>query len=61
LPQFARHAVNSARRFPVADYVVDGGVAVPLHPGMSASDVATVIDGVRRHAGWALGRSVTMS
>ncbi len=31
LPAFAAHAVNAARRFPVADAVVDGGVAVPLH------------------------------
>ncbi len=61
LPQFARHAVNAARRFPVADRVVDGGVALPLHPGMSASDVSVVIDGVRRHAAWAIGRPLGVS
>ena len=61
LAQFSRHAVNASRRFPVADMVVDGGVAVPLHPGMSSHDVATVIDGVRRHAAWALDRRVTLS
>ncbi|MEI8255838.1 MAG: DegT/DnrJ/EryC1/StrS family aminotransferase [Deltaproteobacteria bacterium] len=58
LPQFARHAVNASRRFPVADRVVDGGVALPLHPGMSPEDVSVVIDGVRRHAAWAIGRPV---
>jgi hypothetical protein len=41
--------------------VVDGGLAIPLHPGMSARDVATVVDGVRRHAGWALGKRVVVS
>jgi dTDP-4-amino-4,6-dideoxygalactose transaminase len=57
LPQFARFAVNAARRFPVADAVVDGGVALPLHPGMSDADADAVTDAVRRRAGWALGRS----
>lgn len=61
LPQFARHAVNAVRRFPMADRVVDGGVALPLHPGMSASDVSRVIDGVRRHAAWAIGPAVHVS
>jgi dTDP-4-amino-4,6-dideoxygalactose transaminase len=56
LPQFAQTAVNVTRRFPIADAVVDGGVAVPLHPGMGPADVHTVIDGLRRHAQWALGR-----
>jgi dTDP-4-amino-4,6-dideoxygalactose transaminase len=58
LPQFAAYAVNRTRRFPVADVVVDGGVAVPLHPAMSADDVAVVIDRLRTHAAWALGREV---
>jgi dTDP-4-amino-4,6-dideoxygalactose transaminase len=56
LPQFARNAVNVGRGFPVADMIADGGVAVPLHPGMDARDVATVIDALRRHADWAVGR-----
>ncbi len=56
LPQFARFAVNATRRFPVADAVVDGGVAVPLHPGMSTADAAAVIDALRRHAEGAFGR-----
>jgi len=60
LPQFARLTVNSERHFPVADLVADGGIAVPLHPGMTATDVAVVIDGLRRHAAWAIGRSVTV-
>ena len=50
LPAFAAHAVNASRVFPHADRVVDGGVAVPLHPAMGAADVAAVIDGLRRHA-----------
>ena len=57
LPAFAAHAVNATRAFPVTDRVVDGGVAVPLHPGMDARDVATVIDALRAHAGWAFGRT----
>lgn len=61
LPQFARSAVNLARRFPVTDAVVDGGVAVPLHPGMSAEDVGVVIDALRRHASWALGQHKILS
>jgi dTDP-4-amino-4,6-dideoxygalactose transaminase len=61
LPQFARFEINRTRAFPVADHVVDGGLAIPLHPGMSARDVSTVIDGVRRHAGWALGKRVVVS
>ncbi len=56
LPQFQQYAANRGRRFPVADAVVDGGVAVPLHPGMSSTDAAKVIDAVKTHAGWALGR-----
>jgi perosamine synthetase len=59
LPQFAAFAVNKGRRFPVADAVVDGGVAVPLHPGMTPADVAAVIDALRTHAAWAIGREVT--
>lgn len=55
LPQFAALGVNNVRRFPVADAVVDGGVAVPLHPGMSDDDAGVVVDRLRRHAGWALG------
>ena len=55
LPQFAALGVNNVRRFPVADAVVDGGVAVPLHPGMSAADAGVVIDRLREHAGWAIG------
>ncbi|MBI5512859.1 MAG: DegT/DnrJ/EryC1/StrS family aminotransferase [Deltaproteobacteria bacterium] len=58
LPQFARYAVNATRRFPVADVVVDGGLALPLHPGMSDADADAVASAVRRHAGWALGRRV---
>jgi perosamine synthetase len=54
LPQFQAYAANRGRRFPVADAVVDGGVAIPLHPGMSGDDAAKVIDAVRAHAGWAL-------
>lgn len=57
LPAFASHAVNATRSFPVTDRVVDGGVAVPLHPGMSAHEVSTLIDALRRHAGWAIGRA----
>lgn len=56
LPQFQQYAVNRGRSFPVADRVVDGGVAVPLHPGMSPSDVAAVIDALRAHASWAFAR-----
>ncbi len=56
LPQFRAYAANCGRRFPVADAVVDGGVAVPLHPGMTGADAAAVIDAVRAHAAWALGR-----
>jgi perosamine synthetase len=58
LPQFAAYAVNRGRRFPAADAVVDGGVAVPLHPGMSPADVSSVIDALRTHAAWALGKAV---
>jgi perosamine synthetase len=59
LPQFAALAVNNVRRFPVADAVVDGGVAVPLHPGMSDGDAEVVIAQLKRHAAWAVGeRSV---
>lgn len=57
LPQFQAYAANRGRRFPVADAVVDGGVAVPLHPGMSSMDAAKVIDAVKTHAAWALGRA----
>ena len=59
LPQFRAFAANTGRRFPVADAVVDGGVAVPLHPGMSPADVSAVIDALRKHAAWAVGREVT--
>lgn len=55
LPQFAALGVNNVRRFPVADAVVDGGVAVPLHPGMSDDDAEVVIAQLRAHAGWAIG------
>lgn len=55
LPQFAALGVNNVRTFPVADAVVDGGVAVPLHPGMSDGDAEVVIAQLRRHAAWALG------
>jgi perosamine synthetase len=55
LPQFAALGVNNVRRFPVADAVVDGGVALPLHPAMSDDDAGVVIAQVRRHAAWALG------
>jgi len=55
LPQFAALGVNNVRRFPVADAVVDGGVAVPLHPGMSEEDAGVVIEQLKRHAGWAIG------
>ena len=54
LPQFARAAVNLARKFPVADAIADGGIAVPLHPGMNNADVNVVIDSLRRHAQWAM-------
>ncbi len=57
LPQFQAYAANRGRRFPVADAVVDGGVAIPLHPGMTSEDAAKVIDAVRTHAAWALGRA----
>jgi dTDP-4-amino-4,6-dideoxygalactose transaminase len=60
LPQFAAFAVNRGRCFPVADAVVDGGVAVPLHPGMSQGDVAAIVDALRTHAAWAIGREVTL-
>lgn len=56
LPAFAAHAVNATRSFPVTDRVVDGGVAVPLHPLMDAREVAAVIDALRAHAAWAVGR-----
>lgn len=56
LPQFQAYAANRGRRFPVADAVVDGGFALPLHPGMTGADVAVVIDAVRAHAAWAFGR-----
>lgn len=55
LPQFAALGVNNLRRFPVADAVVDGGVAVPLHPGMSDDDAERVIAQLRLHAAWAIG------
>ena len=55
LPQFAALGVNHLRRFPVTDAVVDGGVAVPLHPGMSEADAGVVTDRLREHAGWAIG------
>jgi dTDP-4-amino-4,6-dideoxygalactose transaminase len=55
LPQFAALGVNNVRRFPVADAVVDGGVAVPLHPGMSEDDAGVVIDELKRLAAWAIG------
>ena len=55
LPQFAALGVNNVRRFPVTDVVVDGGVAVPLHPGMSEDDAGVVIEQLKRHAGWAMG------
>ncbi|MDB4929150.1 MAG: Bacillosamine/Legionaminic acid biosynthesis aminotransferase PglE [Myxococcaceae bacterium] len=55
LPQFAALGVNNVRRFPVADAVVDGGVALPLHPSMSDDDAGVVVEQVRRHAAWALG------
>jgi dTDP-4-amino-4,6-dideoxygalactose transaminase len=60
LPQFAAYAVNRGRRFPVADAVVDGGVAVPLHPGMSGEDVGKVVDALRAHAAWAIGKAVAL-
>lgn len=58
LPQFARFAVNGVRRFPVAEAVVDGGVAVPLHPLLGEAEVAQILDALRREAGWALGVEV---
>jgi hypothetical protein len=51
LPQFAALGVNNVRRFPVADAVVDGGVAVPLHPGMSEEDAGVVIDAAQATRG----------
>ncbi len=54
LPAFVQ--AKGPVRLPVAEAVVDGGVAVPLHPGMTGGDLAVVIDALRRHAGWALGR-----
>jgi perosamine synthetase len=57
LPQFARAAVNTARRFPVADAIADGGVALPLHPGITRDEADRIIDSLRRHAHWARGRS----
>jgi len=54
LPAFVR--AGAPARLPITEAVVDGGVAVPLHPGMSGEDLGRVIDGLRRHAGWALGR-----
>jgi perosamine synthetase len=59
LPQFQAYAVNRGRSFPVADHVVDGGIAVPLHPGMSSADADKVIDVLRTHAEWAIGRTVS--
>jgi perosamine synthetase len=56
LPPFAAHAINSHRALPVAEAIVDGGVALPVHTRMSREDVSRVIDTVRRHAGPALGR-----
>ncbi len=56
LPQFAAYTVNNRHSFPFADAVVDGGVAVPLHPGLSSADIAAIIDALRTHAAWALGR-----
>lgn len=49
LPAFAAHAVNASRWFPVADAVVDGGVAAPLHPRMTDADADVVIAALRRH------------
>lgn len=53
LPAFSAHAVNATRRFDVADAVVDGGVAVPLHPRMSDDDAGAVIAALERHLGGA--------
>jgi perosamine synthetase len=61
LPQFTRFEINRTRAFPVTEHIVDGGLAIPLHPGMSAREVSTVIDGVRRHGAWALGKRVVVS
>lgn len=55
LPQFKCFAVNATREFPVADTVVDGGVAVPLHPLMTDDDAVKVITAVREVCGWAEG------
>jgi perosamine synthetase len=55
LPPFAAHAVNAVRELPVSEAIVDGGVALPCHTRMSSTDVARVIDAVRKHASWALG------
>ncbi len=55
LPPFAAHAVNTARELPYADAIVESGVALPIHTRMSSSDVAKVIDVVRRRAEFALG------
>lgn len=56
LPQFNAFGVNHTRRFPVAEAVVDGGLALPLHPHMTREDCDAIITSVRNHAGWAFGR-----
>lgn len=58
LPPFAAHAINTARDLPVADAIVDSGVALPIHTRMSRADVAKVIDVVRARAEFALGHTV---
>jgi perosamine synthetase len=57
LPPFAAHAVNSLRTLPIADAIVEGGLALPVHTQMTRGDVARVIDVVRKHAGEMLGKT----
>lgn len=58
LPAFVR--AGAPARLPVTEAVVDGGLAVPLHPGMTGADLDAVIDALRRHAAWAFGRGAAL-
>jgi dTDP-4-amino-4,6-dideoxygalactose transaminase len=45
------HGGIDGRSFPVADRYFAGAVTLPLFPGMTASDIDTVCDVVRRVLG----------
>ncbi|MDP3276900.1 MAG: DegT/DnrJ/EryC1/StrS family aminotransferase [Deltaproteobacteria bacterium] len=55
LAPFASHAVNSARALPMAEAIVDGGLALPLHTRMTDADCDRIVAALRKHASWALG------